>query len=99
MKLCLIIAYFGNIIDTAATLYFINKGFIEANPLMTLLLKSPWLFVLVKIGVMTAVIARIWVCREDKYAQIASWVVMTIYGVLLVYYGFIAIWLLSDRRM
>ena len=90
MKLRLIIAYLGNIIDTTATLYFINKSFMEANPLMVLLLQLPWLFIVVKIGIMTAVIARIWVYRKNKYAQVASWVVMAIYGALALYYCGIA---------
>lgn len=93
MKLRLIIAYFGNIIDTLATLYFINKGFIEINFLMALLINIPWLFVIIKIGVMTIIIIRLWMCRENKYAQIASWIVMILYGIISIYYGIIiAIW-------
>lgn len=85
----LIIAYLGNIIDTAATLYLADKGFIEANPFMALLLKSPWLFAAVKISIMTLLVIRLWTCRENKRARIAAWVAAVVYGMLALYYGVI----------
>lgn len=82
----LIIAYLGNIIDTAATLYLADKGFIEANPFMGMLLQTPCMFALVKISLMTIVVIRLWTCRENKYARIASWVGAVVYGALSLYY-------------
>ena len=91
MKLRLLIAYFGNIIDTISTLYLINKGYTEINPIMAKLLKFPWLFALVKIGIMTAIVARLWACRYNTNAQIVSWVAAIIYGAISIYYGIILI--------
>ena len=85
----LIIAYIGNIIDTAATLYLMDKGFIEVNPFMAMLLQSPFIFALVKIGVMTLLALRLWACRENKYARIAAWVAAVFFGALSLYYGVI----------
>ena len=82
----LIIAYIGNIIDTAATLYLYSKGGLEINPFMALLLKSPWMFAVVKISIMSILVMRLWACREDKTAKIAAWVAAAIYGALSLYY-------------
>ena len=83
----LLIAYIGNIIDTAATLYLADKGFFEANPIMASLLGTPFMFALVKISVMTILVIRLWTCRENKYARAASWVAAAVYGALSLYYG------------
>jgi hypothetical protein len=92
MKLRLIIAYLGNIVDIVSTLFLINKGgFTEANPFMNFLLSYPWLFIIVKVLIMTAVVLRIWICREDRDAIIASWVAAVIYGLLAIYYAIILI--------
>lgn len=85
----LIIAYLGNIIDTVATLYLMDKGFIEVNPFMAALLQSPFIFALVKISIMTILVIRLWMCRESKRARIASWVAAGLFGGLSVYYGVI----------
>ena len=82
----LIIAYLGNIIDTVATLYLADKGFIEANPFMASLLQTPCMFALVKISIMTIVVIRLWICRGNKNARIASWVAAAIFGALSLYY-------------
>ena len=82
----LIIAYLGNIIDTVATLYLYSQGGRELNPFMAMLLKSPWMFAVVKISVVTLVVIRLWTCRESKNARIAAWVAAAIFGALSLYY-------------
>lgn len=86
MKSRLIITYLGNIIDTIASLYLVGKNFIEANPFMAPLLELPWLFIAVKIGVMTLLVVRIWICRASKYAQLASWIAAILYSGISIYY-------------
>lgn len=88
MKLCLIIAYIGNLIDTACTLYLCDKGFVEANPIMARLLDYPALFAVVKILAMTAVCAWLWVSR-GRYARICAYLAAAVYGAIAVYYGVI----------
>lgn len=86
MKTLLTIAYLGNLIDTAATLYLHSLGFVEANPVMARLLCHPVAFAAVKIVAMTAVVWWIWKRRGDRKADIASWIAAITYGTIAIYY-------------
>ena len=87
MRKRLTIAWLGNLIDCASTLYVCSQGFNEVNPVMARLLQWPPLFVLVKIGTMTALVFLLWKNRTDKKVIAASWVAAILYGALSVYYA------------
>ena len=87
MKICLIIAWLGNIIDTISTLYLCGNGYaVEVNPLMHWLLQCPVVFAIVKIGFMTAIVSWLWCSRENRYARIATTIGTMIYSGIAVYY-------------
>lgn len=88
----LIFIWICNLIDTVSTLILIRTGmFVEVNPLMALLLQNPFLFVLVKISVMTIVLLYLWKQKEHKKAQFVMNVGCWIYGLLAFYYTIIGI--------
>ena len=87
MKICIIIAWLGNIIDIASTLYLCGNGYaVEANPVMALFLQCPFAFAAVKIGVMTGVVLWLWHSRGSRYARITAAAGAIIYGWIAVYY-------------
>ena len=76
-----------NIMDIIATLYLCYKeAFVELNPFVAILLKNPILFVIVKIGLMTIVLVRLWNGREDKRVNIVINFGFYLYGLLCMYY-------------
>ncbi|MBQ8331131.1 MAG: hypothetical protein IJX94_01360 [Clostridia bacterium] len=91
MKLRLILLYVFNIIDTITTLYLTQIiGLEEANPVCRFLLSvGPVLFVVVKLAVVTFCCWDLWRLRDEKLAQIATWIPFTAYGLLVAYHGFI----------
>lgn len=87
MKNRLLIAWIGNLIDTASTVILCcGHGFAEVNPIMARLLHIPALFVAVKLTAMTAVVIWLWRNRNDKKTNIASWIVAVVYGAIAIYY-------------
>ena len=82
----LIITWLCNLVDIAATLYLFNLGYVEANPVMAWLLQWPWLFVLVKLWVMSAITLYLRARPATKYAVITSWVAVLLYGAIALYY-------------
>lgn len=94
MTALLTIAFLGNLIDTAATLYLSSLGYMEANPVMAWLLRWPAAFAGVKIGAMTAVVWWLWKRRGDRNAALAATVAAMVYGAVSVYYiVFFTAWL------
>lgn len=83
MKTRLIIAGLGNVIDTLSTVYLHRLGYVEANPVMAMLLPHPWLFVLVKLCVFTALLLWLWMRRAKAAATVAA----VVYGAVAMYYG------------
>lgn len=79
----LIIAGLGNVIDTLSTVYLHSLGYVEANPVMALLLPHPWLFVLVKLCVFTALL--LWL--HKRRAKAAATLAAVVYGAVAIYYG------------
>lgn len=78
----------GNLIDTLATLYLYQTGmFVELNPVMAFFLQNPFIFAVVKVGVITTILIRLWKEREHKYSQIAMNIGCWIYGLIAVYYA------------
>lgn len=86
MKILLIIAGVGNLVDTAATLCLSRMGYLEANPVMRWLLQIPYVFVAVKIVVMTALLLWLWHKREDRLALPLAAVAAVVYGLIVAYY-------------
>ena len=86
MKTRLIIAFIGNLIDAAATLYLTSLGYTEANPVMARLLQYPVLFATVKMALMTTVLLWIWKRRGDRKASVASWIAAVTYAAIAIYY-------------
>ena len=93
MKLLLLIAWLGNLIDTIATVYLTSLGYVEANPIMAQLLNCPVIFVIVKIALMTGLCAYLWLKRLDKHAMPMAIVASVVYGLITAYYG----WFLKSR--
>ena len=88
MKTLLSIGITGNLIDTIATLILYHKhGYTEANPIMAILVRTPWLFATVKIVVMTIIAVWLWRNKEYKNAQAAAWIIAIVYGLIAIYYG------------
>lgn len=78
----------GNLIDTIATLCLYQTGmFVELNPVMAFFLQNPFIFAVVKIGVITGILIRLWQEREDKKSQIAMNIGCWIYGLIALYYA------------
>lgn len=87
MTTLLTIAFLGNLIDTAATLYLSSLGYIEANPVMARLLQWPALFALVKCCAMGYALRILWRSRAHQMAKVLAWVAAGVYGVISIYYG------------
>jgi hypothetical protein len=82
----------GNLIDTIATLSLYQTGmFEELNPFMAKLLQNPFIFAIVKIGVMTIILIRLWQVREDKKSKIAINIGCWIYGLIALYYAILIV--------
>ena len=93
MKLLLLIAWLGNLIDTIATVYLTSIGYVEANPIMAQLLNYPVIFVIVKLLLMTGLCAYLWLKRLDKHAKPLAIDAAIIYGLITAYYA----WFLKSR--
>lgn len=90
MKLLFI--WLCNLIDTISTLSLYKTGmFEELNPFMAKLLQNPFLFGIVKIGVITIILIRLWQVREDKKSKIAINIGCWIYGLIALYYAILIV--------
>lgn len=87
MKVLLLIAWLGNLIDTIATVYLTSIGYVEANPIMAQLLANPLVFVIVKLLIMTGLCAYLWLKRLDKHAKPMAIVADVVYGSIAIYYA------------
>jgi hypothetical protein len=75
-----------NVIDIIATLITTQNGFVEVNPVAAFLLQSPALFAVVKLAVCSIVLYWLYRNRQNRLANIASWFVFVMYGLLTAYY-------------
>ena len=87
MKLLLLIAWLGNLIDTIATVYLAGLGYAEANPIMAQLLEYPVIFVIVKMFLMSGLCAYLWLKRSDRHAKPMAIVAVIVYGAIATYYA------------
>lgn len=82
----------GNLIDTFSTLYLYQTGmFVELNPVMAFFLQNPFIFAVVKIGLITGILVRLWKEREHKYSKIAMNIGCWIYGLIAIYYAILLV--------
>ena len=60
-----------NFLDAVFTLYWVEAGLAtELNPIMAeALYMGPWVFVLVKLGLVSLAISLLWIRRDNKIAQ------------------------------
>lgn len=86
MKVLLLIAWLGNLIDTIATVYLTSIGYVEANPIMAQLLNYPLVFVIVKLLLMTGLCAYLWLKRTSKHSKPLAAFAATVYGAISIYY-------------
>ena len=91
MRTLLLIAGFGNFIDTIATVYLASIGYVETSPVMAQLLQCPAVFTAVKIASMTWLLVFLWRNRADRHAKPMAILAAVVYGLIAVYYGAIFI--------
>jgi high-affinity K+ transport system ATPase subunit B len=79
-----------NLIDVASTLYLcLTQSFVELNPIVNVLLQKPIIFVIVKIGLITLILIRLWKDREEKGVKIIINIGCLLYELIALYY---AVW-------
>lgn len=90
MKLCLIIAYILNIIDYIFTAHWVRKyGIeIEANPIGRWMFekKIAWLFKIIIVGALLALIARYATAAWIAYIPLAVYSIIVLYHIALFLY-------------
>ena len=93
MTTLLLIAFGGNLIDTAATLYLSSMGYTELNPIMAPLLQWPVLFALVKCCAMGYALRILWRNKAHQMAKVLARVAAAVYGAISIYYAvFLTVW-------
>ena len=85
--------YYLSLIDLILTLELVNKyGLdIEANPVGRWILSENWRIFIFKVVFVLCGLFVLWIFRERKLAQIASWIVLIAYSLLAVYHIIILI--------
>lgn len=88
MLIRLIIAYILNLFDLGMTQYFINKyGIsIEGNPIGRWLLGHPILLLIWKLGLVAILLLVIYHFRNNRVANIGSWIILGVYIALAIYH-------------
>jgi hypothetical protein len=76
-----------NLLDAIFTIIVVvSKRAREANPLMADLLESPWLFMFVKLGLVSLGSYLLWRLRKRKLAVLAIFVAFMVYYFVLLYH-------------
>ena len=80
--------YYLSFIDLIFTLQFVHKyGIeIEVNPVGRWILSENWRIFIFKVVFVLFGLFVLWIFRERKLAQIASWIVLIAYSFLAVYH-------------
>lgn len=87
MKLKLIIAGIGNLIDAVATFILTQYlGFKEINPIMAWLLQWPVLAMVSKIIVVTSILFYAYYTKRQQYMNVFATFAALLYGSMGVYY-------------
>ena len=88
MKTRLIVAWLGNLIDTIATVYLTSYcDGMEINPISAVMLEKPFLFILVKVLMMTISAIFIWRFRDRPFFKVTSWMLFVEYLAVAIYYA------------
>lgn len=87
MNIRLIVAWICNLIDVIATLHLYTQyNGKEINPISAFLLKSPPVFVTVKIVTMSIAVAFMWWRKDWKISKVLSWILFIEYLLVALYY-------------
>lgn len=86
MKLRLILLIIFNMIDVYCTIYLVDHGGIELNPIGRWLLQWPMALIWAKLLVPSLFAICAWKLREYKLAHIITWIAFTPYCILATYY-------------
>ncbi len=79
-----------NIIDYYVTLYALEAGFREGNPVVRWIMRAGYLAE-VKLVVVPALLGLVWLCRGKIGRRLwyYAWAVFVCYGGLMVYFGWL----------
>ena len=88
MKIKLIIAWIGNLIDAFATVYLLSNYscFYEINPFMAWLLQFPILAIVCKLVVISVILAYLYYAERDKCTEAVAGFAAIWYGGIGAYY-------------
>lgn len=88
MLIRLIIAYILNLFDLGMTQYFISKyGIsIEGNPIGRWLFAHPVLLLIYKLGLVAMLLLVLYHFRNNRVANIGSWIILGVYMALAIYH-------------
>lgn len=88
MEIRLLIAYLLNIVDLAATYFWVKQYGIdfELNPLGRIILSDPSLAMIVKVGFIGACFFYIYEHKENKLAKSVSWFLLFFFVTLTLYH-------------
>lgn len=99
MLIRLIIAYILNLFDLGMTQYFISKyGIsIESNPIGRWLFAHSILLLIWKLGLVAALLLVLYHFRNNRVANISSWIILGVYIALAIYH--IILFIIIRRRI
>ena len=82
------IAYVLNLFDLIMTQYFVNKygTEIEGNPIGRWLLGYPILLLICKLGLVAILLLVLYRFRNNRLANIGSWIILDVYIALAIYH-------------
>ena len=88
MLIRLIIAYVLNLFDLGMTWYFISKYdiSIEGNPVGRWLFGHPILLLIWKLGLVAILLLVLYCFRNNRVANIGSWIILGVYIALAIYH-------------
>lgn len=88
MLIRLIIAYILNLFDLGMTQYFISKYGIsvEGNPIGRWLFAHPILLLIYKLGLVAILLLVLYHFRNNRVANIGSWIILGVYITLAIYH-------------
>lgn len=92
LRLALIALAVFNVMDYLFTRWCLNRGFVEANPLMVPIVDTPWFFV-IKVVLVPLALYAIW-CVRGEIRQVAGAFInlaLCVYSALMLYFIIIGV--------